>query len=305
MLFNVAGLVFFIGFLNLKGHIKDLRSERNLMAHNLSTITKNLGTSESLPSSRAEIRNFISHVDGERDSYAIMPPLVQAHNNAFTLVVYMHGMGSNFLEPFYYPDGEPIADGITSTNPNIVLLSVSYRGQASWGSDTAMSDVSQNIRQVIQEFPIKQIVLVGTSMGGCTVLTYAACAPQDIKDKIIGVVSSESSGDLTSLYYKSKHPALKPALIAAFGGTPEQTPLNYKKKSFLDMVNMFPTKARVAVISARSDTIVPPQMQRDIVAALESQHIAAKLIEVDGDHGAPPAALYKEGVDFVLSPSTN
>lgn len=300
VLLNIAGLVFFIGFLSLQGHYKSVRRERNQMAHNLNVIRGAGLINAVMESDHVAKRSFISHVDGQTDNFALLAPVLKAPSKNITLFVYLHGMGSNYLEPFFYPENAPVSDAIVQHIPGSAFLSCSYRGQASWGNEAAMSDITQNIRQVCQEYPVSRIVLIGTSMGGCTVLTYAAIAPSDIKEKLCGVVSVESAGDLVALYKETEHPALAPAMIAAFGGTPEQIPAVYKSRSFLGNIDAFPKQVKVAVISARQDDIVPPDLQKKIVEELDKRQVSSKLIEIDGGHGAPPASVYMDGLDFVL-----
>ena len=302
-LLNVAGLVFFICFLNLRGHYKEVSRERNIMAHNLSVIHGAGVLSDVLSSDHVYKRTFRSHYDGDEDVFGMIPPSTQPPARNLTLVVYLHGMGSSYLEPFVVPENRPIADAVTHKFPSVVFISSSYRKEASWGNPPAMADITQNIREVCQELPIQKIVLVGTSMGGCTVLTYAAIAPTDIKDKIAGVVSVESAGDLAKLYKLSRHPAIRPALVQAVGGAPEQAAEAFRQMSLMGNIDGLRQSVRVAVISAKDDDIVPPQLQKDIVEALEQRNVPVKLIEIDGGHGAPPAPVYLQGMDFVLGKS--
>lgn len=301
LLLNAGGLVFFILYLNLRGQYKSVRHERNQMAQNLNMVRGAGVINGLMASEHITKRNFVSHVDGQQDTFGMLLPTYTAPNKDYVLVVYLHGMGSNYLEPFFYPQTLPLADAVVGSNPATIFMSLGYRGDASWGNDLALADISQNIRQACQEYPVKNIVLMGTSMGGCTVLNYAACAPADIKEKVSGVVSVESAGDLLSLYKETGHPALQPAMIRAFGGTPEQIPQIYKQKSFLNNIDSLSKQVRVAVVSAKQDDIVPPNLQKKIVDELNSHQVPVKLIEIDGGHGAPPAEIYTEGLNFALS----
>lgn len=305
LLFNIAGLVFFICFLNLQSKYKKVGRERNQMAHNLSVIRGGSVISDAADSERIFKRPFVSHLDGNEDIFGFLPPLNDPGALDNTLIVYLHGMGSNYLEPFVYPAEQSIADGITAAYKKVCFLSCNYRKDASWGNDEAVSDITQNIREVMQQYPFKQIVLMGTSMGGCTALNYAACAPADIKEKIKGIVSVEGAGDLNKLYKISKHPSIKPAMIVAFKGTPEQIPNVYHQKSFLNNLDRLPSGIKVAVISAKYDKIVPPELQRDIVTGLEAKHFPVKLVELEGGHGAPPAAIYLDGFNWVTDSGLN
>lgn len=301
MLLNAAGVFFFIAFLSKDGDYRKIRRERDEIVKNL-TVMRAAGILS--PDGQSVIRKvYRSHVDGMEDAFGMLAPLAPAPARGLTLVVYMHGMGSNFLEPFVNPADTPIASAITSKDPNIVFMSVNYRGKASWGNEAAISDINQNIRQVMEEYPIDKIILVGTSMGGCTVLNYATKAGSDIKSKLEGIVSVESAGDLTTLYQQTNHPQVKGAMIEALGGTPEQKPDAYLGASFLHNIANLPKQVNVAVVSAKQDRIVPPSLQRDIVEALNKQGVHVKLIEVDEGHGAPEASVYVSGVDYAKTGS--
>ncbi len=301
VLLNVAGLFAFLLLLKQQRHREALIKESNAIAYQLNTASGGRAyVNESM-----QRRTFVSHVDSAIDVFGLVPPLSTAAATDLCLVVYLHGMGSSYVEPFFGLPGTSIADALASKRPGTVLISPSYRREASWGNDIAMSDITQNIRQVCQEFPIKRIVLMGTSMGGCTVLAYAAAAPADIKGKLVGVVSVESAGDLQALYNESAHPGVKAAIARAYGGSPLEVPEVYKRKSFLANIDALPSGVRVAVVSAREDDIVPARLQRDIVKELKKLKFAAKLIEIDGGHGAPPVRVYLEGYDFVIPTGTS
>jgi homoserine acetyltransferase len=142
---------------------------------------------------------------------------------------------------------------------------------------------------------------MGTSMGGCTALVYAELAPKDVKDLIAGVVSVEAAGDLTQLYHESMHNGISNAMLYAFGGTPEQVPERYDRRSFIKNLSELPKRVRVVEISAKDDEIVPPHFQHDIVDALRSKNYAVELVEVDSGHGAPPSEFYVRGFDNVTT----
>ncbi|MBX9879452.1 MAG: alpha/beta fold hydrolase [Candidatus Obscuribacterales bacterium] len=301
LLLNGVGVVFFIGFLQAKDQYQDMKKQRNELYKSI-TVMRAAGVLS--PEGESVIRKvYRSHVDGIEDAYGMMAPLAPPPQKGLTLVVYMHGMGSNFLEPFVNPADQPIAKAIVTKDPSTVFMSVNYRGKASWGNEASISDISQNIREVMAEYPIDKVILVGTSMGGCTVLNYATKAPQDIKDKLQGIVSVESAGDLALLYKQTNHPAVQGAMIEALGGTPEQKPEAYADTSFLHNIGALPKNVNVAVISAKQDHIVPPRLQRDIVDALIKQGVRVKLIEVDEGHGAPEPSVYLAGMDFAKSGS--
>lgn len=291
-------------FLTTSSKVKSLKREKAQLTSDLNMLRSARTFSEMDYSESLGKRSFVSHFDGEQDVFAISPPLVSGPKKSMTLIVYLHGMGSTYMEPFLVPKAKPIVQALQERQRDSVLISCSYRKSASWGSDAGLADVSQNVREVCQQYPITKIVMVGTSMGGSAALTYAATAPSDIRQMIQGVVSIESSGDLASLYNETEQPLVKSGLASALGGTPADCPQTYARKSFLNNLNTLPRAIKIAVVSATDDSVVPSHFQKEIVDALKERSVAAKLIEMPGNHDIPDASVYQEGLDFVLERQT-
>jgi pimeloyl-ACP methyl ester carboxylesterase len=295
LLINAAGIVFFILYLGTQGKYKGAQRHSRQMEQYLNSIAAARLSDQ--PAERIQKRSFVSPIDGRADIFGFIAPLVPTKNG--TLIVYLHGMGSNYLEPFVAPHGDPIADRFVNRNPSLAFMSCSYRDAGSWGNDAALADITQNIHEVCAQYPIDKIVLMGTSMGGCTALIYAELAPHDIKEHIVGVVSVEAAGDLAKLYDECRGRAIANAMFWAFGGSPEQVPAAYDKRSFIHNLDLLPRYVRIAEISAKDDVIVPPHFQHEIVEALQSKQYPVQLIEVDGEHGAPASEIYARAFDYV------
>ncbi|HEY9677355.1 MAG TPA: alpha/beta hydrolase fold domain-containing protein [Drouetiella sp.] len=296
-LLNAAGITFFVLFLCAESQVKSMKKKFQKQLTSLEVIRAEPNKENT--SAILSKRMFISHFDGQPDSFAVSPPFILAPTKAVTLVVYLHGQGSTYLEPFEQGDGPCIAEPIVK-RPNTVLLSCNYRAPASWGSDAAISDITQNIREMSQEYPIDKIVMMGTSMGGSIAPTYATLAPPDIKDKIVGVVSVEGTGDLSALFHETKMQSVKNALMVAFGGTPETNPNAYAAKSFLTHIHELPKGVKFVVVSASKDSVVPRPLQNRMVETLQSSQIPCRMIELDIHHEAPPVDVYDTALGFVL-----
>lgn len=305
VLLNIAGIVFFILFLDSQGKLKTAKREKVAAERQLAVMRSSNVIGDALLSDKILRRTFVSHADGQMDNYALQPPQYVPDNKNYTLVVYLHGMGSNYLEPFVTPNEQTIADNLIRKVPSVGILSCNYRKDASWGSDNAVSDITQNIRLALQEFPFTRIVLVGTSMGACTALTYAATAPKDVKEKIAGVVAIEGAGDLAKLYYETSHKGIAPAMIMAFGGRPDMIADVYKKKSFNFNLESVPSGMKFYLLGARQDKIVPFAFQEEIKKQLEARNLKVMFEAIDGPHGVPPAEQYSRGVEYVLSTNSN
>jgi pimeloyl-ACP methyl ester carboxylesterase len=297
---NVCALVMTVTFFKLRASYKQL--EKQLQAIRQKEKVNGVSAPlETIGSMRVSRRSFASQLDGQEDFYAVLPPSISGRLD-YILIVYLHGMGSNYLEPFVYPEPTSVATSFANRWANVCVLSCNYRQQASWGSDAAMADISQNIREIEQQYPIKQIVIAGTSMGGCTALAYAVQAPDDIKEKIVGVLSVEGAGDLAKLYLTTRNPQVQAALQSAMGGTPATAPTEYARKSFIPNVDKLGKNVRVAVVSATQDVIVPTPLQQDIVQALQNAHHPVHVIKVDSGHQAPPGEVYVKAAEFILQP---
>lgn len=296
-LLNAAGITFFVLYLNAQSHNKSLKNQyqKQLTSIEIFRAEANKENSSAILSKRM----FISHFDGKPDSFAVSPPFILTPTTAVTLVVYLHGQNSSYLEPFETGEGACIAEGVVARN-NTVLLSCDYRAPASWGSPAAISDITQNIRELSQEYPVTRIVMMGTSMGGSIAPTYAAIAPPDIKSKIIGVVSVVGTGDLAALFHATTLPTVKNAMLASFGGPPETQMPAYEARSLVYHMNELPKNIKFAVVSAHKDKVVPPALQKEMVLALERANIPHKLIELDLHHEAPPIDIYGQALDYVL-----
>ena len=301
-LINAAGITFFCLFLSAQGHIKSLKRANRQLLNQLNVIkTATLAAKAETSTGDFTRRSFISHYDGEQDYFAVSPPVLQGPTKSVTLIVYLHGQGSTCLEPFMGHTGKSIASLWVARNNSTVVLSCNFR-LASWGNKAATADITQNIRELCQEYPVTKIVMLGTSMGGCVAPTYAALAPSDIKEKIVGVVSIEGAGDLLSLYKMTKLQAVQEAMTAAIGGTAEQMPHEYAAKSLLpDNIKHLLPGVKFVVVSGQKDEVVPPALQKEMVRRLEESHIKTKLIELNIPHGMPSNDVYLQALDFVLS----
>jgi pimeloyl-ACP methyl ester carboxylesterase len=314
--FNVAGVVFLILYIDARGDVKNLKKDCNQMAKNLSMIQAAASAQEHAVAAagavpqhvvktaldRVDQRVFTSHLDGTEDHLAVQMPNWAGGTREYTLVVYLHGMGSTMMEPFLVPPQVSVAGAFETVDRSSCILSCSYRKTQSWGTDAAFADVTQNVRHVLQELPFKRIVLAGTSMGGCSALNYAVACPPDIKEKLTGVICVEGAGDLAALYRQTRADVVRNALAAAFGGTPDQVPQVYDAKSFGKNIDKLPSTVKVAVVSVDQDTVVPSSLQFDVVRQLTDKGYKVLHVQLQGGHHVPPWTAYADAYRYVLSP---
>lgn len=300
---NAGGIVFLCLFISSEAHVKSLKRDKTRLTNNLTVVSTvsaaaQNNTYAAAPGEYAK-RPFISHSSGMQDLFGLAPSEISGPKTNMTLLVYLHGMGSSFIEPFTRPINGPLAPELIASDHNLVLLSSNYGRANTWGNEEGYSDLTQNIREVCQQYPISHIILMGTSMGGCVALSYATAAPDDIKKRIEGIVSVEGTGDLGRLYHITRAQDIKEALVAAFGATPDQRPEIYNQKSLLPNINKLPGNVKVVIVSALRDRIVPPGEQRYMVERLQQAGVNVKLIELNQEHGVVPASTYLEAFNYV------
>ncbi len=299
LLGNAAGITFFVCYLHQRGQSVRFKKQAAELDHQLQ-ITRIAGAylPEFLTPPRISRQVFMSQLDNHEDCFATAPTAVYAPDGNVGLIVYLHGMGGDYLEPFVFPKNKPFGPVMVSHFPATIILSPNYRGLASFGNAPALADISQNIRQILQQYPIKKIVIAGTSMGGCTALNYAATAPSDIQDKIIGVVSVEASGDLAALYNETKSESVHGAIARALGGQPSQVPHQYRQFSFLTNIHRLPPRIKVALVSGTKDEVIPTHFQDDLLNAISHNNNPTKMLKFDGPHGFPDDSMLLEALDF-------
>ena len=93
-----------------KQQVSQLRKQKDELAHQLNIIQlAGAALPELLAPARLSRQPFISHLDNNQDVFALAPTAVNAPKGRITLIVYLHGMNSDCLEPFNHPKGKPLA----------------------------------------------------------------------------------------------------------------------------------------------------------------------------------------------------
>ena len=114
------------------------------------------------------------------------------------------------------------------------------------------------------------------------------------------MVCIEGAGNFADLYHKTNLDAARVTMEQCFGGPPERVSMGYAAKSMLSNVSEFPGNLRVAIVSARQDKTVPPELQDEVYNTMKAQGQPVTLIPVEQDHGWPPSAVVMKAIDFVL-----
>lgn len=220
------------------------------------------------------------------------------------LVVYLHGLGANWQQPFTLPWRHTYADTATHYKPGITFMSTQFGAGGKWVDENSFNDITNSINAILKKYPSKEIILSGCSMGGSTALSYAALAPSEIRKKIIGVIAMYPAGDFVELHEKTTTPLVRSALEQCFGGAPDSAEI---KKRYLDMsilphIDKFPKETRVYMMSAKADATIPPALQKSLAEALKQQGVSVELEDIACGHELPPShKSFANALRYVLN----
>ena len=280
--------------------MKGLKKQRDVLTSNIQQYRNTTAFGSDSDPNVPEKETFVSSFDGQQGFYALSPPFMPSKAEDSTLIVYFPGMGSTYMEPYLVPKDKSIAQVCRDQLRQGAFLSVDYRGKASWLNQAALADVDQNVQAALLRFPARKIILVGTSMGGCSALSYSYLAAPDIKEKIVGVLACEGAGDLVALYKETDSDLVRKGLIEAFGGLPEIRGNEYAHHSILSNLAMVNRKVRYVLLSASQDDVVPSALQKSMAEKLKGAVDSVELIEFPDRHGVPEAAVYEKGLQSLV-----
>jgi len=162
------------------------------------------------------------------------------------VLVALHGHGSDRWQYVLSDTGSCPAARETAKAQHTIFVAPDYRAKTSWMGPKAEADLVQIIGILKREYLVRRVILCGGSMGGSSVLTFAALHP----DRVDGVASF--NGAANHVEYANYQDAIRDS----FGGTKEEGPDEYRKRS----AEFFPERLTmpVAITAGGKDTAVPP-----------------------------------------------
>ncbi len=193
-----------------------------------------------------EDRAFLAEIDGSEQKYVIVTPEGFVPDVAVTLLIALHGHGSDRWQFVRQERDECRAVRDVAAHRGLLLVSPDYRATTSWMGPQAEADVVQIIRTLKERYQVDRVILCGGSMGGTGALTFTALHP----GLIDGVVSLNGTANLV------EYERFLDAIAASFGGGKEQVPNEYRKRS----AEFFPEQFTmpIAATTGGADDIVPP-----------------------------------------------
>ena len=190
---------------------------------------------------------FRAKADGSMQSYVEwLPPGFDAATTNDALLAF-HGHGSDRWQFIRDARGECRGSRDVAARFGMIFVCPDYRAKTSWMGPLAEADTVQLIAELRQRHRVGRVFLVGGSMGGTAVLTFAALHPE----LVAGVCSLNGTANHV------EYDKFQDAIAASFGGTKAQVPAEYKQRS----AELWPEKFTmpVAFTTGGQDALVPPQ----------------------------------------------
>jgi pimeloyl-ACP methyl ester carboxylesterase len=231
---------------------------------------------------------FVAALDGTTQYYMeLLPagfdPKIERH-----VLIALHGHGSDRHQYVTESRGEASAAREAAAAYGLVFISPDYRAKTSWMGPAAEADVVQIIADLRRKYKVGKVFLVGGSMGGSAVLTFAALHPE-----LIAGVSSQNG---TANHLEYTH--FQDAIQASFGGAKAQIPEEYKKRSAEYWPERFTMP--VALTVGGKDTSVPPDSVRRLAKVLQEMGRTVLLIDRPEVGHSTDAADTRAALDFVM-----
>jgi alpha-D-xyloside xylohydrolase len=237
-------------------------------------------------------REFVAQTDGATQRYVELLPLGYATNHASTLLIFLHGHGSDRWQitmGAQWPEIQAVCD--LAARHRMILISPDYRGRTSWMGPAAEADLVQLIREQRGHRNIGRVILAGGSMGGTSVLIFTALHP----DLVNGVVSLNGTANLV------EYAGFQDAIAASYGGNKQDRPAEYQKRSPELVPDRFKSLP-IAFTAGGQDKLVPAGSVVRLSLALQKQD-PAKVLMIYREAGGH-STTYADAVaalDFVVA----
>lgn len=221
---------------------------------------------------------IVSGVNGDSLNYVEILPENFEINKKYDLIIALHGHGSDRWQFAINERPECLAFRNIASEYGMIAISPDYGSKTSWMGPAAESELLQIIEEIKGKLKIGKLFLVGGSMGATSALTFAALHP----DLVDGVTSM--NGHANHLEYQN----FQEAIIESFGGTKQEVPEEYKKRS----AEYWPEKLTMpmAFTVGEFDKSVPPESIYRLVHVLNT--LNRKVIMIQEPKGGHSTDLF-------------
>lgn len=232
---------------------------------------------------------FIAERDGSSQRYVELRPVGFDPQAEVDVVIALHGHGADRWQYVREERGECRGVRDVAARHGMLFISPDYRAKTSWMGPAAEADLVQLIAILRAGYRVRRVYLAGASMGGTSVLIFAALHPELIN----GVLSQNGTANMV------EYDQFQDAIRASYGGSRADAPAEYRKRS----PELAPEKLTMplSLMVGGRDTIVPPVSVRRLAQKLADRgHPHLRMIDdLEGGH----ATGYDEtvrGLEFVI-----
>lgn len=235
---------------------------------------------------------FTAQCDQTKQHYVLLLPDNFSAEKPHSLLIALHGHGSDRWQFIKDPRGECKAARDVASKYNLIYVSPDYRARTSWMGPQAEADLKQIIQELKSKYKIAKVLLCGGSMGASSSLTFAALHP----DLIDGVAAMNPTAN------HLEYDRFQPAIQASFGGTKQQIPEEYKKRS----AEYWPEKLTmpVSISVGGQDRIVPPDSARRLAQVLQQINQNVLLIDRPQEGHRTSYADSRTILEFIVEQAT-
>lgn len=190
---------------------------------------------------------FTAKADGSEQRYVEWLPPGFNSGGTHDVLLAFHGHGSDRWQFIRDARGECRGSRDVAARFGMIYVSPDYRAKTSWMGPLAEADTVQIIAELRQRHKVGRVFLAGGSMGGTSVLTFAALHPE----LVAGVCSLNGTANHV------EYDKFQDAIAVSFGGSKTQVPEEYKRRS----AELWPERFTMPVsfTTGGKDTAVPPQ----------------------------------------------
>lgn len=235
-----------------------------------------------------EDRTFIANCDASEQKYVIVVPDDFQPDRPTSIVIALHGHGSDRWQFVRQERGECRAVRDVAAANGSLLVSPDYRAKTSWMGPKAEADVVQIIESLSKAYHVEHLILCGGSMGGTGALIFATLHP----DLVDGVVSLNGTANLV------EYDRFLDAIAESYGGTKREVPDQYRLRS----AELFPERFTMplAATTGGADEIVPAaSVLRLIEEVRRMNRQVLSLHRPDGGHSTSYEDT-KQALEFVF-----
>lgn len=232
---------------------------------------------------------FISEHDGTQQKYVVMSPHGLRPDDPVSILIALHGHGADRWQFVRQSRDECRATRDVAAEHGMVLVSPDYRAKTSWMGPAAEVDLLQIIGILRKQFSVKRLILCGGSMGGTAVLTFTALHPTQVD----GVVSLNGTANLM------QYDRFQDAISDSFGGTKQQIPEEYHKRSAEFSAGSF-TMPFAATTGGKDEIVPAASVLRLIKTVRQRNPRVLSLHRPDGGHETDYADT-TQALRFVLN----